>query len=150
MTAHSSWLHCSCDLKPPIPCITKPTSCQPIPATCCLLCAQLHARCYSIDGGGPDADLTFRDPGLQSLHHPIPMLGFQPKQVSSDESPSPEIWGFSSMTVISKLGQVFPCHSTGIPQSCQEVLESIGQKGRTGAKEKFLFMASLLESNLGG
>lgn len=54
------------------------------------------------------------------------------------------------MTVISKLGLVCPCHSTGIPQPCQEVLESIGQEGRTGAKGRFLFMASLLGSNLGG
>lgn len=105
-------------------------------------------RCYRIEGG-PDIHLTFRVPGLQSRHLPTPTLGFQPEQVSSDESP--EIWGFSSMTVISKVGQVFPCHSTGIPLPYQQVLETTGQEGRTRAKgSRFLFMASLLGSNLGG
>lgn len=55
------------------------------------------------------------------------------------------------MTVMSKVGQVCPCHSTGILQPCREVLEYIGQEGRTGAKEsRVLFMASLMGSHLVG
>lgn len=38
------------------------------------------------------------------------------------------------MMKMSKAGWVFPYHFTGIPQSCQKVLESTGQEGRAGVK----------------
>lgn len=150
MTAHSSWLHSSwltCSLLHPV--FRKPTSHQPVPAKRCLPWAkvllqdrQRQPRCR---------------PCLESLAcmahpHPQPPSSFSPNSILWWKSkPIEKIWGFSSMTIMSKVGRVFPRHSTGIPQPCREVLESTRQKGRTGVKRSgVLFMASLLGSDPGG